>query len=781
MKKMYTVPLLAIILLLAISSFTTAVSLTEPVFGVANRSVFNVTTTTATGAECRYSSPFEKPFAEMAPFTQTDATSHRLLNFQLPETGLAYLFLVECSNAEKGSFYISVDASPPSLAGTASPGMVIEAPLNALLAVDTTENSTCRYDNQNNHYDTMRFSMDGSDNDKASYRNHHEAALTALNDKTDYNYGVMCRNLAGLLSGLVNVTFKVDTSVAPAITETIPKAGLTTTSLDVNLSVTTNKRSMCSYGNTSEARESGGNFSLATTNHNAAVTLKPGQYRYYFRCIFEGPKEVPSETVFSVDNTPPSALAINDLQDLKDVEDGFSYYLDRLEIRFSSEDNESGIDFYNYSIVEDATGKVVRGWAATDSSRVTARDLKLTDGEKYYVQAYAQNKAGLRTEVSRSRGVVVNPMLNEEYACSDRVMDGDESDVDCGGSCNVKCSNGKVCISNSDCRNNFCVSGTCRSGNCTDGYTNQEESDVDCGGSCARCDLGMKCRKAVDCASGVCTGGTCVAEGPCSNRALDAGESDVDCGGICAGVKGVKCSIGQKCVDGPDCRSGLCSPLGRCASSSDIDGDGIQNTADLCPEAPPAGQSKVHADLDGDKVGDDCDPDNDNDGMPDDWEKTHGLNRLSSGDALLDPDKDGLTNLKEFMIGTSPKNRDTDKDGSDDGKEVKAGTDPSDAKSKPKGRIASVATFLLVVIAAGVALLAAYSHLKKRKGRQEMKRNVEYSHPGQGHPHRAPPTAPPSNHYRARHDVFDELQRTYGQLSGDELFEHLRKKVYGRK
>ena len=157
MKKMYTVPLLAIILLLAISSFTTAVSLTEPVFGVANRSVFNVTTTTATGAECRYSSPFEKPFAEMAPFTQTDATSHRLLNFQLPETGLAYLFLVECSNAEKGSFYISVDASPPSLAGTASPGMVIEAPLNALLAVDTTENSTCRYDNQNNHYDTMRF------------------------------------------------------------------------------------------------------------------------------------------------------------------------------------------------------------------------------------------------------------------------------------------------------------------------------------------------------------------------------------------------------------------------------------------------------------------------------------------------------------------------------------------------------------------------------------------------------------------------------------------------
>jgi hypothetical protein len=46
--------------------------------------------------------------------------------------------------------------------------------------------------------------------------------------------------------------------------------------------------------------------------------------------------------------------------------------------------------------------------------------------------------------------------------------------------------------------------------------------------------------------------------------------------------------------------------------------------------------------------------DGDQDGMPNAWEKTHGLNPADAGDSRIDPDNDGYTNIEEYLNGTDP-------------------------------------------------------------------------------------------------------------------------------
>jgi len=67
----------------------------------------------------------------------------------------------------------------------------------------------------------------------------------------------------------------------------------------------------------------------------------------------------------------------------------------------------------------------------------------------------------------------------------------------------------------------------------------------------------------------------------------------------------------------------------------------------------------------------------DGDGMPDFWEKAHGL-KVGVDDHDVDLDGDGLTNLQEYAAGTLPRVADSDKGGENDGSELKHGRDPGD-------------------------------------------------------------------------------------------------------
>lgn len=85
-------------------------------------------------------------------------------------------------------------------------------------------------------------------------------------------------------------------------------------------------------------------------------------------------------------------------------------------------------------------------------------------------------------------------------------------------------------------------------------------------------------------------------------------------------------------------------------------------------------------------------PDSDNDGLPDDWELSNGLDPLNptgNNGASGDLDSDGLTNSQEYTRGTNPKDADSDDDGLSDGNEVTRGTNPlsgdSDNDTLPDG------------------------------------------------------------------------------------------------
>ncbi len=123
------------------------------------------------------------------------------------------------------------------------------------------------------------------------------------------------------------------------------------------------------------------------------------------------------------------------------------------------------------------------------------------------------------------------------------------------------------CSSASECDGGRCVDGVCLAATATDGVKNGDESDVDCGGSAApKCADGKACKAPDDCVSKVCKGGVCAAPSA-TDLVKNGGETDVDCGGASAATP--RCAPGKACIVHGDCtrdacREGVCAHARSC-------------------------------------------------------------------------------------------------------------------------------------------------------------------------------------------------------------------------
>ena len=160
-----------------------------------------------------------------------------------------------------------------------------------------------------------------------------------------------------------------------------------------------------------------------------------------------------------------------------------------------------------------------------------------------------------------------NPLVSDlpPATCTDGLLNGDETDVDCGGPICLGCAEGQLCEGESDCdqlgHSQTCVSGRCYIPTCTDGLLNQNERDIDCGGVCGPCPDGSNCLEGNDCAGGTCRSGYCHTPS-CTDGLLNQDERNIDCGGSCD-----PCPDGSTCLDADDCLGDACLE-GLCHTSS---------------------------------------------------------------------------------------------------------------------------------------------------------------------------------------------------------------------
>lgn len=630
------------------------ITLVEPEFGYTSVTPYNVAIATNRGVEnCRYSYEDQIPYHLMSlDFTKINSTYLKIPGLEGSKTLFA-----RCKDifreVDQYSTMLKVIYDPDKPLITlsyAKPNPIIEIIDNELqttLYVETNKPTVCKYsetedtsffqmnlDNKNDIYNGLFNSNDEAD--ESTYLAKHSKLLGNMPPGTltnnGHTYKVACRSLSGLSSEVKNIPFSVDLSVPLRIIIKSPIGS--TNNTNVVLAVETNKQSSCLFGANEPTTQ------MSTTDrytHQSTVHLTAGgQYSYKVHCEHTRSQQADAVINFKLDLTPPTAPEIEAEDFACPTTDG-SY---DIEAKWHSEENTTSVDYYEYAIGSAAGGIDIVRWKQAGEEKEES-NLNISKYHTVYWTVRAVDKAGNKGK----EGYFAVDVLDSEATecsfvedCDNLIIDGDETDTDCGGPHCPKCAIGEFCGRDSDCESRECENGKCIESNyceadsdcgtgencnnnecvqesCLDNAMNGYETDVDCGGgACPDCETGKGCSLHSDCISRSCQKNIC-AIATCTDGLSSGRETGVDCGGPdCP-----KCAIGQSCDYDSDCISGDCY-YGYCGEPSEQDAD--------------------------------------NDGMPTDWETIYAdcanLDPNNPEDAALDADGDGLTNLEEYELKTDP-------------------------------------------------------------------------------------------------------------------------------
>ncbi|MBI2134990.1 hypothetical protein HYU09_03290 [Candidatus Woesearchaeota archaeon] len=659
-----------------VNSNPLAISIISPPFGVSPLFVFDLVVGTDNDAACRYSLDSNLEFNFMAGFDVSGSTEHKLSSFNAIPSGdrNVHKLYVRCNDPLQGQtiavFDLSVDSEKPVINNAfAFPNPIVEIPRTTTLKVEADKESICKYSANANDFSLMESEFRGFGNNSFSRVNMQE--ITVQEDRS-YSYFVACKSKSGLVSDVKQITFSSDITLPIKLISHTPQYINTSTAI---LAVETNKKSQCKYSSSDPKVSEGVLMGLPSYSHTKELALSPGQYVYYVICKdqFLQKWSDPLRIEFTIDTTAPLMVFVDDTSTLPDNPE-FTWQTDRLRAKWLGRDNETKVSSYDYTLEEFGTLNTVINWTTSFIENewiwISKKNssLGLSTGSKYFFRVRARNIVGLLSNAMESDGITIDPSL-KPTDCSNSIKDPQESDIDCGGPCDL-CIEGKICRENIDCSSGFCSSANiCSAATCSDNVKNQDEPDIDCGGNnCNKCENSRKCNLDSDCSSGSCSFGICSDSEACIDGLLTGTETDIDCGGACP----QKCSLGKNCNANTDCKSGLSCALGKCSEQAE-----------------------------GEK-------DTDGDGIPDQWELLQGLDPNDPSDAEIDSDNDGLINLHEYTYSTDPNNKDTDGDGASDKKEIDKGTDPLDPLSKPKGIIGAILWVIITVIILGGAAYGAY-------------------------------------------------------------------------
>lgn len=744
------------------------IMLHSPENGASRTPNFDVVIKTDRKADCRYNlnrgAEYGYTLSTNFSLKQDDDKTFIITGFNTQGTERLYVFCKDESRTGEiitSQYTIYYDNRAPSITElyTNYNNNIITDdlnPLQATLYTRTDEYTLCKYGQVTNGINPIYSNMlKYSGYDEKTFKLSHQATIYPDLTNSPATFNVVCEDMAGRLTtdnrtaNTISITKDLSAILQLRSIDTPTYANSGTTML----SITLNKRTAdClvytdagynNYFNTMDNKQRTSlQYNISSNTHSS------GTQSYYVKCFDNSlrnrtPDYLQATITFTVDMTNPDMTKAELISPLAN-DSTYTYDTRRLKVRFEANDNESGIDRFRYSIINNSYSSqmIIEQGSVSPNDRENGSyifegyisGLDLEDGARYNMLVNATDRVGHNSDTEQTNTLEVDTG-RAPASCSNGNKDSQEADVDCGGICTRKCLNNKTCEINQDCRSNYCKDNLCIGASCSDGIWNGNESDKDCGGQCrSKCDVDDSCNRDNDCTSNYCNQAEDKCEervNTCFNQLLDPDETDVDCGGSCE----TSCDTNENCDTSADCKSKVCTS-GKCkqASCDDSKLNGDESDIDCGASCTDKCALSKKCFTDFDCVSDTCTAgycsesnDKDGDGMPNDWETKYNLNPEDPSDATQDPDGDGLTNKQEYDYGTDPRNADSDRDGADDGTEVSKGFDPLNPDSKPKSNLWLIIIIIVIIGVTGVLGYLLYMNFKPKEKIPVISNRPQYS------------------------------------------------------